>query len=100
MNLAARAAANTLLDLYSSTQSGDLASQEVAFSLSMRRLSDLDAVVATQDDNGDLTLDFTPLLLAAGVTHQWLFDRLAAATGSSTEELTFELRAAIDRISD
>lgn len=101
MDLSSRKTAHTLLDFYGGfAASEDLAEQELAFTTSMARLNSVEAITASQNEEGTLSLDFTPVLLASGVTYQWLFDRLSSATGRSSEELAFELRAFIDGLED
>lgn len=100
MNAQTRSAAHILLDLYSSSQTGDGAGKERAFGVSMQRLNETDALTASQNDDGELALDITPILTAAGISYQWLFDQLEAATGRSLEELTFELRTVIDSLTE
>lgn len=96
-----RRTAQTLIDFYAGfAASDDEAEQGAAFETSMAALNEGDALVATMDEDGELTLDFTRLLLATGVTLQWLMERLQSATGESVEALTFELRTFIDGLAD
>lgn len=101
MNAATRQIAQALIDFYAGfAASDDEAEQRAAFETSMAALNDTDALVATMNEDGELTLDFTRLLLATGVTLQWLMDRLQSATGESGEALTFELRTFINGLVD
>lgn len=101
MDAATRRTAQTLIDFYAGfAASNDEADQRAAFEASMTALNDSDALIATMDDDGALTLDFTRLLVATGVSLQWLMERLQAATGESAEALTFELRAFIDNLAE
>jgi len=69
MDAATRQTAHTLIDFYAGfAASDDEAEQRAAFETSMTALNDGDALIATIEDNGALTLDFTRLLLATGVT--------------------------------
>lgn len=96
-----RHTAQTLIDFYAGfAASEDEAEQRAAFETSMAALREGDALIATMDDDGELALDFTRILLATGVTLQWLMDRLQSATGESAEALTFELREFIDGLAD
>lgn len=97
METPTRAAAHTLLDLFSSMQSGNTIEQERAFEVSMQRLNEAEAFTGTQSEEGLLSLDLTPILIATGISYVWLFEQLADATGRSIEELTFDLRAFVDR---
>lgn len=92
------AAANILLDLVSGYDSDE--SEETngtAFRAAFAALNEADVVVATQDDDGNVNLDMTPLLVASGWNHRWLLDQLSAATGKDRDTLIFELREAIAR---
>lgn len=101
MDAASRQTAQALIDFYAGfASSDDEAEQRAAFETSMAVLNEGDALIATMDDNGELSLDFTRLLLATGVALQWLMERLQSATGESEELLTFELRAFIDGLAD
>lgn len=101
MNAAMRDTAHTLIDFWAgNTASDDEDTQRAAFETTLGRLNEVEAIVATQTDEGELTLDFTPLLLASSVTYHWLFDRLSAASGKSQEELTYDLRSFIDSLTD
>lgn len=101
MDAPTRHTAHTLLDFYAGfVASDDEADQRAAFETAMNDLNAGEALIAAQDDHGELTVDFTRLLLATGIAYHWLFDRLSFATGESEESLTFELRAFIDGLSD
>ncbi|MGC5225462.1 hypothetical protein ACPW96_23095 [Micromonospora sp. DT81.3] len=101
MDAQTRHTAQTLLDFYAGfSASDDEAEQRAAFETAMISLNNGDALTATQSDEGELTLDFTRLLLATSVAYHWLFDRLSSATGESEEALTFELRTFLDRLTD
>jgi len=101
MDATARSAAELLIDFYAGFAASDDESEQArAFETSLRRLNEGDVVAATQSDDGNLTLDFTPLLLATGVSFQWLIDQLAAATGKDSEELVFDLREFIAGLED
>jgi len=96
-----RRTAQTLIDFYAGfAASDDEAERRAAFETSMAALNEGDALIATTDEDGELTLDFTRLLLATGVTTHWLMERLQSATGESVEALTFELRTFIDGLAD
>ncbi|WP_193596580.1 hypothetical protein [Microbacterium sp. YJN-G] len=100
MDAETRRTAQTLVDFYAGfAASDDEAEQRAAFDTSMAALNEGDALIATMDD-GELTLDFTRILLASGATLQWLMERLQSATGQSAEALTFELRTFIDGLAD
>ena len=101
MDANTRKTAHTLLDFYAGFAASDSEEeQENAFKTSMQRLNEGDAILASTDDEGNLTLDFGPVLLASGVTYQWFIGRLASASGKTEEELTFELREFIDSLGD
>ena len=97
LDAAARKTAHTLLDFHSGFVGSEAEADKMrSFATSMGHLNEEAAIVATQDDKGNLALDFTPVLLASGVSYQWLFTRLAAATGRAEAALAFELREFID----
>ncbi|MBD7956839.1 hypothetical protein H9651_04260 [Microbacterium sp. Sa4CUA7] len=101
MDAATRQTAQTLIDFYAGfAASDDEAEQRAAFETSLATLNEGDALIATMEEDGELTLDFTRLLLASGVAVQWLMQRLRVPTGKSTEALTFELRTFIDALAD
>ncbi|RXZ51861.1 hypothetical protein [Agromyces binzhouensis] len=101
MDAATRQTAQTIIDFYAGfAATDDEAEQRAAFAASMAALNQGDALIATMDADGELTLDFTRLLLATGVALQWLMERLQSATGESSEALTFELRTFIDGLAD
>ncbi|MFI8595119.1 hypothetical protein ACIGCK_11935 [Microbacterium sp. NPDC078428] len=101
MDAATRQTAQALIDFYAGfVASDDEAEQRAAFATSMAALNEGDALIATMNADGELTLDFTRLLLATGVALQWMMERLQSATGESSEVLTFELRTFIDGLTD
>ncbi|MDB5243958.1 MAG: hypothetical protein JWP57_4584 [Spirosoma sp.] len=101
MDTRTRHISDTLLDLYAGVTSADSEEGKVAaFNASMLRLNEVQAVDATQDDGGNLALDFTPLLVATSTCIHWLLDRLSSATGRPEEELAFELRRFLDDLID
>ncbi|MGN7948525.1 hypothetical protein ACTJKH_07250 [Microbacterium sp. 22215] len=99
MNQTTRDIARALLDLYSAhATSEDAAEEHAAFDTAMRRLNDVEGVIATMDDDGHLSLDFTPILTASNIILLWALDKLVDETGMPEGALLFDLREFLERV--
>ena len=100
MDSATRRVADTFIDFYVGFSSSEIsAEQEASFNTSIDRLGS-DGVIVDEDDDGFVSLDFTPLMIATTSSYTWLFHQLAKATGQSQEELVFDLRQHLDTLLD
>jgi len=94
-----RDVARALVDLYSGyAASENDAEEHRAFDTAMERLNDAEGVIATMGDEGDLKLDFTPILTASNVILMWALDNLTEATDTTEEVLLFDLREFLARV--
>lgn len=101
MDTRAKETAEALLDLYAVGGADDAPDlEDHVFQAVVERLSDADAFSATMDDEGELRLDVTPLLIATTLVTRWLVQRAGEASESSEQEVVFDLRAYISRLTE
>lgn len=101
MDVQTQRTAQVLIDFYAGfAASDDLALQEAAFATALSGFQDTDAFSITMVGKDEANVDITRLLIASGVTLQWLVDRLASASGRAAEEIVFELRHFIESQGD
>jgi hypothetical protein len=99
MDNKAKQSAEVLLDFYAGyAASDDESLQEAAFNAALARFNEVDAFSVTMTADDEAQIEITPLLLASGVTMQWLVDRLASASERSEEEILFDLRHFIENL--
>lgn len=91
---AGRQAAHILLDATSAWDVNSSESvNEVAANLALQQLMEVDALIATFDDETDVvTVDATHLLGAGMVLLQYLLQRVADSDGIQREEVIFQVR--------
>ena len=85
--------AQVLIDFYAGfAASDDDALREAAFNTALAGFQETEAFSITMVKEDEANIDITRLLVASGVTLQWLIARLASISRQSEEEIIFDLR--------
>lgn len=95
----AKTTAQVLLDFYASAAAAAGPTEEdKAFDDALEGLEDSGAFTVEVDEDDEVHLEITPLLIGTTITTQWLIGQLSAATDYSQEEILFDLRDFIQRL--
>jgi hypothetical protein len=93
MDASAKKTAQVLVDFYTNISASDEPDDEDrAFDDAFTGLEDAGAFTVEVDEEDEIELEITPLLIGSTVTVQWLIGQLSAATDYSEEEILFDLR--------
>ncbi|WP_430869023.1 hypothetical protein [Demequina aurantiaca] len=99
MDESAKLTAQVLLDFYANAADArDQLDEDKAFDDAFTGLEEAGAFTVEVDDDDEVQLDVTPLLLGTTVTLQWLIGQLAKAVDYTEEEILFDLRTFIERL--
>lgn len=99
MDESSKKTAQVLLDFYSGIAlAQDADDEDRVFDDAFEGLEAAEAFTVDVDDDDEVELDVTPLLIGTTVTTQWLISQLAAATDYSEDEILFDLRDFINRL--
>ncbi|WP_062212270.1 hypothetical protein [Demequina oxidasica] len=99
MDESAKQTAQVLLDFYANAARAEGPDDEdKAFDDAFIGLEDAGAFTVEEDEDDEVALEITPLLIGTTVITQWLIGQLSEATDYTEEEILFDLRAFLRRL--